>query len=277
MTSKIALITGASAGIGKQTAMELGKKGYIVIQVVRDCEKSTIAFEEIKAASGRDDMVMVGCDLSSRESILKAVDTIREKVDHIDVLINNAGVMKRKMEETVDGHEMTFAVNYLAPFLLTTSLLDLVKKSDEGRIINVSSAMYVRGAADAPIPPVYTKFNGGKAYSDSKRLLVQFSVELARRTRDDGIMVYSLHPGVVGTDVFREYPKAIGNLLNLFISKPEVGAEPSIYLATGENIEGASGSYFYKKQRKEHDAADSDEARLKQVWDDTMTLLGMAE
>ncbi|MCY3411994.1 MAG: SDR family NAD(P)-dependent oxidoreductase [Candidatus Heimdallarchaeota archaeon] len=244
---KVCVITGANSGIGKATALEMAKKDYIILMVARDSEKSRQAFNEIKSESKNEDVYLYYADLSSQQSIRDLVSRIKAKVDMIDVLINNAGVLKRKEEYTVDGIEVTLAVNYLAPFLLTMLLLDKIKKSQNGRIVNVTSELYKNGVID--FNNNNSKFNGNDAYAISKKLMVYFTQYLAKQ--EPSITVNCLHPGVIATDSFREYPKIISKMLNFFLPKPHRAAAIISYLSTDPSLQSVSGKYFYKNEEKD--------------------------
>ena len=199
------VITGASAGIGKATAIEMASLGCSVIMLVRDCEKSRAAAEEIKAASGSDDVRMICVDFASQASIRAAAGEMAEAGVRVDVLVNNAGVYKRSREISPDGIEMTLAVNFAAPFLLTELVVPLMEGSPDARIINLSSENYKNGRV--VLDETGDSFSGNKAYAESKLLVIAWTRELARRLESKGITANAVHPGVVGTDVFREYPR----------------------------------------------------------------------
>ena len=273
MENKICLITGCNTGIGKQTAIQLAKMGHTIIMLVRDSEKSRTAFEEIKSQSNNQNIEMFYVDLSSPDSITSVVEKVKGEYSKIDILINNAGVLKRNLQIGYKGFEMTMLVNYFAPFLLTKLLLPLIEKSNHGRIINLSSELYKKGEASISKPSSTQKFNGNKVYADSKLLIVLFTKELAKRLNDKNITANSIHPGVVGTDAFREYPKWLNTLLNLFISKPEAGAEPIVYLATSEEVANITGEYFSKTQLSKTIDIVNDEKIAEQIWKETETIL----
>lgn len=207
MDNKICVITGCNTGIGKITAIELAKQNFEIIMLVRDSQKSRDAFNEIKETAKSDKIKLYYVDLASLQSIKQVANDIKQKYSKVDVLINNAGVFKRKKEKSIDGFEMTLAVNYLAPFMLTNLLLPLLKESNQTRIVNVSSELYKRGNVNIENNFSDEKFNGDKAYANSKLLMLFFTKELAKRLIKNNITVNCVHPGVVGTDVFREYPK----------------------------------------------------------------------
>jgi NAD(P)-dependent dehydrogenase (short-subunit alcohol dehydrogenase family) len=273
MENKICLITGCNTGIGKQTAIQLAKLNYTIIMMVRDSEKSRMAYEDIKTRSNSQNVKMIYADFSSPDSIISAVEQVKGEYSKIDVLINNAAVLKRNLEIGYKGNEMTMVINYFAPFLLTNLLLPLIEKSTHGRIINLSSELYKKGEAIISKPSSAQKFDGNKVYADSKLLIVLFTKELAKRLNGKNITANSVHPGVVGTDVFREYPKWFNTLLNLFISKPETGAEPIVYLATSEDVAKITGEYFSKTQLSKTTDIVNDEKVAEQIWKETETIL----
>ena len=205
-TNKVCIITGSNSGIGKVTATELAKTGYEVVMLVRSGEKSDRAHEEIKQVSGSEAVNRIDVDLASLQSIRKASETIKGQYESIDILINNAGVFKRVEDRSVDGFEMTIAVNYIAPFYLTDQLLPLLERSERARIINLTSELYKNGQVLLQNGFSPERFDGNKAYANSKLLLMYYSKALADKLSRTNITVNTVHPGVVGTDVLREYP-----------------------------------------------------------------------
>ena len=274
MENKICVITGSNTGIGKVTAIELAKKGYEIIMLVRDSEKSRIAFDEIKNES-EGNVILKYVDLASLESIKKVAEEIKSDYERIDILINNAGLFKRKFEKSADAFEITLAVNYFATFALTLFMIPLLKKSRQGRIINLTSELYKRGTVNLENDFALEKFDGNKAYANSKLLVVYFTKELSKRLASENITVNCVHPGVVGTDVFREYPKWFAKLMNLLISKPSEGAKPSVYLASAEELESITGKYFNKSKQKETDKIANDSDLSKKIWTKTEELTGI--
>ena len=274
MDNKICLITGCNSGIGKVAAIELAQKGYEIIMLVRDSEKSRMAYEEIKNASGGK-ITLKYADLASLDSITKISEEIAAQYERIDVLINNAGLFKRKFEKSVDSFEMTLAVNYFATFALSILMIPLLEKSKQARVVNLTSELYKRGKVYLDSDFAIQKFDGNKAYADSKLLVVYFTRELSKRLASKNITVNCVHPGVVGTDVFREYPKWFARLMNLLISKPEEGAKPTIYLASSEDLDGTTGKYFYKSKPKEFDKIANDSELMVKIWAKTEELTGI--
>jgi len=259
------VITGASGGIGKATATELAGQGHTVVPVVRDCEKSLIAIDDIAASCGQS-VNPVFADLSSRQSVLAAADEIRQSYGRIDVLVNNAGVYKRRCELSADGIEMTLAVNFAAPFLLTNELIPLMERGSDSRIVNLTSELYRNGRLVLDLDS-RDKYSGKKAYADSKLLVAVWTRELARRVEGLGITANCVHPGVVGTDAFRDYPGWVNTILNMFISKPEEGAKPVVRLAVDPQLAGATGGYYYMDEPRDFAGAASDSRDGARVWD----------
>lgn len=273
--NKVCLITGCNTGIGKETAIGLAQNGYKVLMLVRDTKKSEVAFKDIKTISKNDSVEMFFADLSLQSSIRTTAKEIITKHKVIDVLINNAGLMKREEEITKDGIESTVAVNYFATFLLTNLMLPVIEKSKNGRIINVSSELYKNGKIDIGNFTSSTKFNGSKAYASSKLMVAFFTKELSKRLNDKKITVNCVHPGVIGSDVFREYPKIVNKLLNLFISNTKEGAKPSIYLATSKEVEGITGKYFYKTKEKPFIKTLDDNDLSKKIWEESLKITNL--
>ena len=270
MNNKICLITGCNTGIGKETAIELAQNGFQILMIVRESEKSKNAFKEIKLKSGNPNVELYFADLSVQSSIRKVVNDINKKNKVVDVLINNAGVIKRKEETTIDGIELTLAVNYFGTFLLTNLLFPLIEKSKSGRIINVTSELYKKGKIDVNNLTSIKKFNGNQVYSNSKLLVAFFTKELSKRLNDKNITVNCVHPGVVGTDVFREYPKIINKILNIFTSSPVEGAKPSVYLAKAEDVDNVTGKYFYKTKIKPFIKILDDDPLSLRIWEESI-------
>lgn len=242
----VCAITGANSGIGKQTVMELAEKGYHLILLVRDSDKSRAAFDEIQNHSSSGQVEMIFTDLSSFDSIKQAVEKIKKQHSHLDILINNAGIYKRRKEMSSDSQEMTLAVNYLAPYYLTRLLMPLIEKSPSARIINVASGLYKNGSTDFQSFYPSGKFDGLKTYADSKLLLIYFTYYLSELVNGKNITVNAVHPGVIATGVFRELPGFVNTLLRFLVGKPEKGARPVVYVTTSPEMENVSGKYFDK-------------------------------
>lgn len=263
---KTIIITGSNSGIGKEAALNLAISGHRILMLCRDSEKSTQAQEEIITKSGSENVFLIPVELSDPISIRAAVEQIKSQYQEIDVLVNNAGVYKVKREETASGVEMSFAVNYLAPFMLSQMLLENLEESKNGRIINVVSELYKNGSIDFGNLMMTTGYKVGDAYANSKLACVLYTVELAKRTEDRRITVNALHPGVLATSAFRDYPNLMVKLMNLFLEKPQKGGDRIAYLATSDAVKDVSGRYFYKLDEKEFEIPAQESDKTEKLW-----------
>ncbi|MCK4287243.1 MAG: SDR family oxidoreductase [Candidatus Lokiarchaeota archaeon] len=273
MEDKICIITGANSGIGKATALGLAKMNAVVVMLCRSKDTGKIAQKEIIDESGNKKVDLLLCDLSSQEQIRSFVDEFKQKYQNLHVLINNAGVMISKRKLSVDGFEMNFAVNHLAPFLLTNLLLDVLKKSSPSRIVNVSSAAHRMAKIDFDdLQSENKKHRLFRVYGVSKLAFVLFSYELSRTLDGTGVTVNILHPGMVNTNLGREMSKFGRGFGKLVFKKPEKGAETSIYLASSPEVEGITGKYFTKKQQKESSEESYNVEDARRLWEISATL-----
>jgi len=201
MNGKICLVTGASSGIGKATALGLVRMGATLVMVCRDADKGQAALAEIRQKSGNNSIDLLVADLSSQAAIRSLASEYRSKYQHLHVLINNAGVYYTKRHVTVGGLEAMFAVNYLARFLLTNLLLDIIKSSSPARIVNIAGAYHAKGKINFDDLQGERDFAGQRANHQSKLADVLFTYELARRLECAGVTVNCLHPGMVATSL----------------------------------------------------------------------------
>jgi len=267
MEGKICIITGANSGIGKATAIDLAKMNATIVMMCRSKERGEEAQKEIIELTGNKKVDLFLCDLSSQESIRKFVSEFKSKYQKLHILINNAGVMLSKRGVSVDGFEMNFAVNHLAPFLLTNLLLDALKNSAPSRIINVSSAAHRMAKMDFDdLQSEKMKYRLMKIYGASKLALMLFSYELSRRLEGTSVTVNTLHPGLVNTNLGQDQSSFSQGFGKLFFKKPEKGAETSIYLASSQEVEGITGKYFAKKQQKQSSEESYNEDYAKRLW-----------
>ncbi len=246
---KTVLITGANSGIGKATAIELAAKGYQIVFIARNQEKAEAVKNEIISSSGNSNVDFINGDLLSLTQVRKSAEMFKEKYQKLDVLINNAGVCLPERKITRDGFEEMFQINHLSHFLLTNLLLDLLKKSDESRIINVSSAGYKMGKFDPENLQSEKKFSSFSTYCDTKLLNILFTFKLAEQMKETGITVNALHPGVVRTNFAGELKGFFGLLNKMFkpfLISPKKGAATSVYLASSEEVRNITGKYFEK-------------------------------
>ena len=272
---KTIIITGSNSGIGKEAALNLAKSGHRILMLCRDSEKSEQVHQEIVAQSGNENVVLIPVDLSDPLSIRIAVEKIKSQHQEIDVLVNNAGLYKVKREETANGVEMTFAVNFLAPFMLSQMLLENLEASGNGRIINVVTELYKSGSINFDDLMMKTRYKAGDAYANSKLASVLYTIELAKGTRDKGITVNALHPGVLATNSFRDYPNFIMKIVNLFLEKPQKGGERIAYLATSNELSKISGKYFYKTEERDVDISTQASGTTEKLWQIAEQLTGL--
>ncbi|MCA8913498.1 MAG: SDR family NAD(P)-dependent oxidoreductase [Planctomycetes bacterium] len=262
MDGKTIIVTGAGAGIGKATALELGRRGAHVVVGARSEASAQPVVEAITRAGGKAEALAM--DLTSLESIRAGLDKFLESHDSVDVLINNAGVWAGERKTTGEGHEITWSVNVLAPFRLTHLLSDALKRG-AGKVINLSSSQHYKGDIHWDDLQLEKGYKPQRAYAQSKLAVTMLSLEHA--ARDTKLKVNAVHPGVAGTDLFRNFPAFIRFWINLLMSTPEKCAEPSIMVAGDPSYADVTGKFFYrKKQREPHALANDSEAR-KRLWD----------
>lgn len=282
MGEKVVLITGATNGIGKVTALELAKQGYSVVIVGRNPAKTQATVSEIKLQSGSTKVDAIIADLSSLAEVRKLAAEFRQRYTRLDVLVNNAGAYYASRQESVDGYEMTFAVNHLAYFLLTNLLLDMLKASAPARIVNVSSDAH-KGAKINFDDLQSTKSYGAQgfgAYGVSKLANIMFTYELARQLEGTEITVNTLHPGLVATGFGTNnggLMKLAMRFIHRFSISPEQGADTIIYLASSPEVEGITGKYWVKRKAIQSSAASYDEAAQKRLWNVSAEMTGIAE
>jgi len=279
MQGKVCIVTGANSGIGKATAMGLAQMGATVVMVCRNQAKGEEAQSEIKDKSGNDAIDLQHADLSSQESIRQLAENIQQHYQQLHVLINNAGVVNLSRRETTDGLEMTFAVNYLAPFLLTNLLLEKLIASAPARIVNVSSESHRTGYIRMDDLQLEKGYRSMRAYGQSKLALVLFTYELARRLQGTSVTANCLHPGFVATNIGQNGIGFVGRSITKLIFSigisPEEGAKTSIYLASSPEIEGVTGKYFVKSIPVRSAPISYDETLQRQFWDESAKLVNL--
>jgi NAD(P)-dependent dehydrogenase (short-subunit alcohol dehydrogenase family) len=273
---KTIVVTGSNSGIGKEAANTLAESGHRILMLSRDSQKSIDAHQEIVSRSGNEHVFLIPVDLSDAPSINSAVEKIKNDYPIIDVLVNNAGVYKVKRQETDRGIEMTFAVNFLATFMLSQMLSENLQASGNGRIINVVSELYKNGSIDFDNLMLEKGYKAGDAYANSKLATVLYTVELAKRVKNKGIRVNAMHPGVLATDSFRDYPTLLTKILNLFLERPQKGGERIAYLAVSDEVKDISGKYFYKTEKREFEISDSASNTTEKLWQLAEELTGLA-
>lgn len=245
---KIVLITGATSGIGMEAAKSLAQKGMKLVLPVRNLSKGIALSEEIHQITGNGHVDLFECDLSSLDSIRSFAQAFNQKYDRLDVLINNAGIWEMKRRESEDGVELTFAVNHLAPFLLTNLLLDKLKASAPSRIINVSSEAHRVGRIRFGDLEGKRRWSWMGSYAQSKLANILFTRHLASKLEGTGVVANCLHPGVVSTHLFDKMPAFLHGPMKLVMIPPKKGAETTVFLASSPQAQQVSGEYFAKKK-----------------------------
>ncbi|SDX79078.1 SDR family oxidoreductase [Hymenobacter psychrophilus] len=282
ISEQIALVTGATSGIGKVTARELVRRGYHVILLARNAAKAAKVrqeFQQLAAAGQRVDVLL--CDISDLSQVRRAAEEFIRRYHRLDVLVNNAGLIFGKERETsAEGYEMTLATNHLGPFLLTSLLLPALQQSQAGRIVNVASEGYRMAKPQLDDLNQESGYSAWRQYGNTKLYNILFTQELARqlRARDiPNISTNSLHPGVVASG----FGSASGGLTSWLTSlaaplllTPDEGARTSIFLATDPIGGQVSGGYFDKQQAKPVKHTFTDPAKARQLWQETERLVG---
>ena len=266
LKNKIVLITGATSGIGKETALGIAEMGATVVFTARDELKGEKTKKDLIAATNNKNIHMLKCDLASFDSIRNCCKEFKSNYDKLHVLINNAGVWDFKRRESKDGIENIFATNYLAPFLMTNLLIDLLKKSSPSRIINVTSGMHY-GTINFDDIEFKQNFSGAKAYRQSKLGLILFTRFLAKKLEGTGVTVNTAHPGMNKTDLGRDAGGFSKMIFKLMGKDPKIGAETSIYLASSKDVENITGEYFAKKEIKKSSKESYNMDLAKKLWD----------
>jgi NAD(P)-dependent dehydrogenase (short-subunit alcohol dehydrogenase family) len=259
------LITGSTDGIGQETARQLALQGHEILIHGRNAHRVERTTSQLKEATGNENIVGYVSDLASLREVTKMALTIRDNYESLDVLLNNAGILQPVWEKTVDGFEQTFQVNYLAPFLLTHLLLPLLQKSEQGRIINVSSMIH-SNRIDFDDLELRQHFDGSAAYSATKLYNILFTFKLARMLSGSPVTSNCLHPGVIGTKLLRQ---------NWGMSGASVseGAKISVYLATEETLSKTSGRYFVNSHPANPAAVAQDKEVQDRLWQITLGLV----
>ena len=251
MKNPICLITGATGGVGKVTALELAKKGFTIVVSARNANKAEALRKEIETSTGNTSCEYIVADLGSLGQVRQVAERFRRRYSSLDVLINNAGVFLPTRTETEDGYETMFQVNYLSPFLLTNLLLEELQNSEQGRIINLSSSVYAIGRFDPDNLQSEKHFSALGTYAATKLFVLMFTEELARRLMATSVTANAVHPGIVRTRMMLQAPGALRlvSYLSLpFSISPVTGARTSVYLASSPEVKGISGQYFAKSK-----------------------------
>jgi retinol dehydrogenase 12 len=264
---RVFLVTGATSGIGRVTATELARRGARVFLACRSAAAGAALANELGAAGNAGPVEVIACDLGDLASVRAAAAAFQARGLPLHGLINNAGLAGAK-GLTRDGFELTFGVNHLGHFLLTSLLLDTLRASAPARIVNVASDAHYRvsGIDFAALQRATRSRTGLPEYGVSKLCNVLHARELARRLGGSGVTSYALHPGVVATAIWREVPRPLQPLLKLFMRSPRRGAETTLHCATAPELGAASGRYYRDCRESRPSAAASDEALAARLW-----------
>ncbi len=262
------LVTGANSGIGKVAAQAYAARGGRVLMLCRSIEKATPVFDEIRAATGNTDVELIPLDLSNLASVRDCARGILARDLPIHGLIHNAGIAGPR-GVTAQGFEIGFGTNHLGHFLLTTLLLERLIASAPARVVTVSSEAHYKPKRWEwePLQKTTRSTTGFHEYGVSKLANVLFTRELARRTAGTGVTTYTLHPGVVATDVWRRIPRPLSSLAKLFMRSSEDGARTTIYCATSPAVAGHSGRYYQDEREKKPSRLSEDDALARELWE----------
>lgn len=268
MQNQVCLVTGATSGIGKVTALELARRGAHVILTARSVAKGQPVADEIRAATGNQRVEVHALELDDLRATRRSAEAFLARDLPLHVLINNAGLAGQR-GVTRDGFEIQFGVNHLGPFLFTTLLLDRIRQSAPARIVNVSSQAHYDAKDGIDYDAVRSSTSSLTAlpeYAVSKLANVLFTTELARRLEGSGVTTYALHPGVVATDVWRRIPAPIAWVMKQFMLSPEAGAATTLYCATDPALSRTSGRYYDDCREKTASAKARDAALAAELW-----------
>lgn len=280
LSGKIALVTGATAGIGLITAEALAKMGATVVIVSRSEEKCRNVVAQIQANTGNTRVEYIAGDLSVMAQVRTVAAEFLRRYDRLHILVNNAGAFMNSRQLTADGFELTFALNHLNYFYLTQLLQDTLIASAPARIVNVSSDAHRGGKIDFDDLMSEKGYSGFGVYSMTKLANVIFTNELARRLEGTGVTANSLHPGFVATNFGKNNGGIVGLLMpvvQMFAISPEKGAETTIHLASSPAVEGITGKYFTKKMPVEPAKAALDVASQRRLWEISQKLIAQTE
>ena len=278
MTGRTVLVTGGTGGIGLATAAGLADLGARVGIVGRDAGRAQTAAAQLRSSGAHVDVFVA--DLSAQREVRRLAEEVLTAYARLDVLVNNVGGYWATRRTTVDGLERTFAVNHLAPFLLTNLLLDRLRGTAPARVVTVSSGAQSMGAIAFDDLQGERGYSGQRAYNQSKLANVMFTYELARRLDGSGVTANALHPGVVRTDFGREdstgWMRMMLPVIRPFLKSPRKGAATSVYLASSPDVENVTGQYFVNRKAKRSATASYDATAAARLWDVSTTLVGLS-
>ncbi|ATB27515.1 SDR family oxidoreductase [Melittangium boletus] len=278
MRGRMCLVTGASQGIGKETAVGLARQGATVVLLCRDRARGEAAVQDVQARGNGGEVSLLLADLSSMREVRRVAQEFRERYSRLDVLVNNVGGIYMERRLSAEGNEMTLATNHLSAFLLTGLLLELVVASPQGRIVNVSSSLHRLARLDLQDLQNERRYGGLKAYCRSKLCNALFTHELARRLKETRATANFLHPGAVASGFGRNNAGFFGWLVRAvapFHLTPEQGARTLIHLASAPEVARVSGGYFEDCKQRRPSSSSSDDALARQLWEHSARLTGL--
>jgi NAD(P)-dependent dehydrogenase (short-subunit alcohol dehydrogenase family) len=278
MQGQVCVVTGATSGIGKAAAAALARQGAEVIVVGRDQGRAEATAAAIQAGGAPPPKVEIA-DLARLDQVRALAGRLNQTLDRVDVLINNAGLVLNERQVTPDGYEHVFAVNHLAPFLLTNLLRPKLAASAPARVITVSSDAHTAARLDLDDPNLEHGWSSWRSYSNSKLANILFTRELAGRLDGTGVTANCLHPGVVRTGFGRDarpLMRAGITIARPFMLSPERGADTIVYLASSPDVAAKTGGYYVKRQLREPSAAARDDGLARGLWEISERLTGLA-
>ena len=278
LSGKTAMITGASSGIGRVTALELARMGAHLVLVCRSRERGEETVREIREKTGNDQVDLMLADLSSQKAIRQVAAEFLARNLPLHVLLNNAGIVNLRRELTVDGIEATFAVNHLAYFLLTVLLLNRLKESVPARIVNVASDAHAWGTMKFDDLGGERNYGLRQSYGQSKLANILFTYELARKLDGTNVAANCLHPGAIGTGLGKNnglLGRIIVPIVGLVLKTPEQGARTSVYLASSPDVEGVNGKYYVDCREVRSSAESYDQGAARNLWEVSAKMTGV--
>jgi len=278
MQGQVCVVTGATSGIGKAAAAALAQQGAEIIVVGRDPARAEATAAAIQAGGAPPPKVEIA-DLARLDQVRALAGRLNQNLDRIDVLINNAGLVLNERRVTPDGYEHVFAVNHLAPFLLTNLLRPKLTASAPARVITVSSDAHTAARLDLDDPNLEHGWSSWRSYSNSKLANILFTRELARRLDGTGVTANCLHPGVVRTGFGRDARPLMRvgiTIAKPFMLSPERGADTIVYLASSPDVAAKTGGYYVKREPREPSAAARDDGLARGLWETSERLTGLA-
>ncbi|MGC1458251.1 MAG: SDR family oxidoreductase [Steroidobacteraceae bacterium] len=280
MKDKVCVITGGTDGIGKAAAHDLAVQGAKLLIHGRDPDKGARIVAELKARSRNPEIDFLQADFASLAEVRRLAAALTARAPRVDVLINNAGGFFGRRTLSQDGYEMTFAVNHLAPFLLTHLLLDILKSTPQSRIVTTASAAHKGATMVFDDLQAAGKYSGLGCYGRSKLANILFTRALAKRLQGSAVTATCLHPGFVRTEIGRDIDASVGKfifaVMSRFARSPEKGAQTLVYLASSPQVQGASGGYYFDCKEIAPSAIAQDDAIAERLWTLSENMVGIA-